>query len=78
MGLQGAVYGGEQIEVIAAPGRTFARPIAWATQVRLGLLRFVTDHFTASALVVDWGYGADAGSLATAIGVTFIDIGIRL
>jgi hypothetical protein len=78
IGVQVVGYAGNRIEVISSAAPQPAPSTAWAAQVRLGLLRFVHEPFTVSALCLDWGYGADAGTRATAISVSLIDIGFRL
>jgi hypothetical protein len=78
VGVQVSGYRGEHIEVLSSADPRRAPPNAWAAQARLGLLRFASERFTACALALDWGYGGDAGSLATAINVTLMDVGFRL
>jgi hypothetical protein len=77
-GLQATFYGGDSIQVVSSASPTPPPAVAWAVQARLGLLRFVHGPFTVTSLALDWGYGADVGTLATAVTVTFIDIGFRL
>lgn len=77
-GLQMAAYAGNRIDVISSVAPQLAPPLALAAQARVCVLRFVEEPFTVSTLSLDWGYGADAGTRATAISVSLIDIGFRL
>ena len=77
VGLQGTAYAGDSLRVVSSATPDSPAPIAWAVQARLGLLRFVHEPFTVTSLALDWGYGADSGTLATAISLTFLDIGFR-
>jgi hypothetical protein len=77
-GLQATFYGGDSIQVVSSAAPTPPPSIAWAAQARLGLLRFVHGPFTVTSLELDWGYGVDVSTLATAVTVTLIDIGFRL
>ena len=53
-GVQVVGYAGNSIDVISSAAPQPAPSTAWAAQVRLGLLRFVHEPFTVSALCLDW------------------------
>ena len=77
VGLQGTIYGGDRVDVIDSEHPVPPSALAWAAQLRLSPLRFVTTQFTVTTLSGDVGFGIDSGSRALAVTVTFLDIGFR-
>ena len=77
VGLQGALFGGDHVDVISSTHPAAPSPVAWAAQVRLAPLRLVREPFAVSLLSVDIGFGIDDGSRGFALTVTIMDIGIR-
>jgi hypothetical protein len=75
--LQGSAFAGDSLRVISAASPAPIPPWAFAGQLRLSLLRFGTARATGAALGLDFGFGPDAGSLGTAIGITVAEAGIR-
>jgi hypothetical protein len=77
VGVQGALYGGDGVQIVSSEHPSPPPPLAWAGQLRLAPLRFLHDPFTVMALSGDVGLGVDAKTLAFAISITLLDIGVR-
>jgi hypothetical protein len=78
VGLDAAVFWGASLRAVTAENPTLAPDVAPALQLRVEPLRFVGERWSAGLLRLQVGSGWDRGEPALSVGVTLVDVAVKL